>query len=73
MVDLRDEGTSLEGRSEDGRLLEVEVGRESSLGRKKVIRVPSCSWHNKWLIISESSHLVPVSGERDIRWSYSGT
>ena len=26
---------------------------ESSLGRKKVIRVPSCSWHNKWLIISE--------------------
>lgn len=27
VVDLTGEGTSLEGRSEDGRLLEVEVGR----------------------------------------------
>lgn len=48
-------------------------GGESSLGRKKVIRVPSCSWHNKWLVIPGSSHLEPVSGERGIRWSYSGT
>ena len=35
VVDLRGEGTGLEGRSEDGRLLEVQVKRGIEFGEEK--------------------------------------
>lgn len=74
VVDLRGEGTGLEGRSEDGRLLEVQVSRGIEFGEEKGDKGAFLHLgHSKWLIIPGSSHLEPVSGERGIRWSYSGT